>query len=67
MSKRAPEPTALDDKDLEQATGGLVSAVVTYKALPAAQARALNFQGGGATGGYLDTGVEYDPDDPGLL
>ncbi len=65
MSRKNPEPTELDDKRLEEATGGLVSTAVTYK--PVLQARALNLKGGGGGGasfGSIDTGIETDRNDP---
>jgi hypothetical protein len=65
MSKEKPEPTELDDKRLEEATGGLVSTVATFK--PVLQARALNLKGGGGGGvsfGSVDTGIETDRNDP---
>lgn len=68
MSSKDPQPTELDDKHLEQATGGLVSAAVTYKlANPLAQARALNLKGGGVSIGSIDTGIDFDRDEPDLL
>ena len=71
MSSEDPQPTELDDTHLEQATGGLVSAAVTYKSVnPVAKALALNRNGGGGGGvsfGSLDTGVDLDRDEPDLL
>ena len=69
MSRKDPQPTELDDKHLEQATGGLVSAAVTYKSVnPVAKALGLNRNGGGGNSfGSIDTGIDFDPDEPDLL
>lgn len=69
MSRKDQQPTELDDTHLEQATGGLVSAAVTYKSVnPVAKALALNRNGGGGVSfGSLDTGVDLDRDEPDLL